>query len=175
MRPQTPFSSGSKEALKKLLKTTKEKADFQRIQCVWLRAEFSMDAATAAKITNLKAGTVRKLWANFLRDGEKCLLSKKRGGRRNFYMTPEEEKKFLAPFLKKAEAENCPIAHEIQAALQRITSKKIAKTTVYRLLARNGWKKRVVRTVPEKRYDVHTDNSQKSDKKKPISVYPIYL
>ena len=39
MRPQRPISEEAQGSLSKLLKSTKTKADFQRVQCVLLRAQ----------------------------------------------------------------------------------------------------------------------------------------
>jgi transposase len=145
MRPHTPFCSLTSTSLKNLLAETKTKSDFQRVQCVWLRAEFGIDANTVAGITNLAAGTVRKIWSNFIRDGEQTLICKRRGGRRNYHLTIEEERQFLAPFLKKVEGNNPLIVSEVKEAFEELTGKGTHKSTIYRLLARHGWKRKPIR------------------------------
>jgi transposase len=149
MRSQKPFSHSTYLSLKNLLAETKKKSDFQRVQCVWLRAEFGMDAAEVARITNLTAGTVRKIWSNFLRHGEKTLIGRGRGGRRNYYLSIEEERLFLAPFLKKAEGRNPLIVSKVKKAFEELTGKGTHKSTIYRLLARHGWKKKPIRIPAE--------------------------
>lgn len=149
MRPQTPLNHSTHISLKNLLTETKKKSDFQRVQCVWLRSEFGMDATTVARITNLTAGTVRKIWSNFLRNGEETLIGKVRGGRRNYRLTIEEERLFLSPFLKKAEGNNPLIVSEVKEAYEELTRKSTHKSTIYRLLARHGWKRKPIRISAE--------------------------
>ncbi len=148
MRPQTAFDNSTNNNLKTLLSKTKKKSDFQRVQCVWLRVEFGMDASTVAGITNLSTGTVRKIWSNFIKEGEKCLIGKKRGGRRNYHLTIKEERLFLAPFFKKAEDDNVLMVTEVKAAFEKKIGGKIPKSTIYRILARHGWKKAPFRILP---------------------------
>ena len=66
----------TRERVRHLLSTAKKKSDFQRIQCIWLRCEMQMKADSVARITQLKPATVRKIWADFLRDGESVLFEK---------------------------------------------------------------------------------------------------
>lgn len=153
MRPQTPISRITSISINELLKKTKSKSDFQRVQALWLRVEFGMDAANVAKITNLTAGTVRKIWSNYLKNGEGALIGKDRGGRRNCHLSEEEEKIFLAPFFKRAEAGNMLIVAEIQAAYEEVIEKKVPKSTIYRLLARHGWKRNPIRVTSEEAYN----------------------
>lgn len=121
----------------------KKKSDFQRIQCVLLRAEHNMKAEQVATITCLQAGTVRKIWSDFRRHGVEVLMEKERGGRRNSYLSREEESLFLKPFFKKARQGHPIDATEIQLAYEELVQKKVPKSTIYRLLARNGWNKKV--------------------------------
>ncbi len=160
MRPQTPFNSSTSKVLKNLLSNSQKKSDFIRIQCVWLRSEFGMDAETVARITTLTPGTVRKIWSNFLKNGESSLIGSTRGGRRNSHLTVDEEKSLLSPFFKKAEKDNIFIVAEIKAAFEKETGKKIAKSTIYRLLARHGWKRKSINRTSaedssEQKVDIH--------------------
>jgi len=135
------FSKREIEELKGMLEISKSKGDFQRIQCVWLRASLSMDAATVATITNLKIGTVRTIWSNYRRLGRKSLFGIGRGGRRNSHLSVEEERAFLRPFMSKFESGNHVVIADIQVEYERLIQKKVPKSTVYRMLSRHGWKK----------------------------------
>ncbi len=135
-------SSTTKAALRELLSTTKKRSDFQRILCVYLRAEMNMKADMVAKITQLKAGTVRKIWSTYLREGAVALFEKNRGGRRNYHLTRDEEMLFLEPFFTKA-AKGTPLnVAEIKDAYEAHINKKVPKSTIYRILSRNGWKRK---------------------------------
>lgn len=136
-------SAQDRASLRKYMFAVKKKSDFQRIQCVLLRAEHNMKAEQVATITCLQAGTVRKIWSDFRRHGVEVLMEKERGGRRNSYLSREEESLFLKPFFKKARQGHPIDATEIQLAYEELVQKKVPKSTIYRLLARNGWNKKV--------------------------------
>lgn len=63
------------------------------------------------------------------------------GGRRKEIMTVEQEKEFLAPWAAKAETGGVLIVTPIHAALEEKIGQKVAASTVYRILARHGWRK----------------------------------
>lgn len=136
-------SAQARSSLREHMSVVKKKSDFQRIQCVLLRAEYNMKAEQVAAITCLRAGTVRRIWSDFKRHGEEVLLKKERGGRRNSHLSSEEESLFLKPFFKKARQGHPIDATEIQLAYEELIHKKVPKSTIYRLLARNGWNKKI--------------------------------
>lgn len=153
MKTPTFADHTARSALKKLLSSTKKKSDFQRVQCIWLRIEFNMKASMVAKITGLQPGTVRKIWSSFAKEGEKSLIGKDRGGRRNSHLSKEEEKLFLTPFFKKAEKGKVLIVAEIKDAYQEHIGKEVPKSTIYRLLSRHGWKRQPGKATAEGEQD----------------------
>ncbi len=150
-----------RDRIKDLLASTKKKSDFQRVQCVWLRLEFNMQASQVATITNLQPGTVRKVWSLYGREGEKALFCGRRGGRRNSNLSQEEEKLLLTPFFKKSKRNrNILDIKEIQESYEKVVGKKVPKSTIYRLLSRHGWQrkpgtKKTRRESSEARTDMH--------------------
>jgi putative transposase len=60
------------------------------------------------------------------------------GGRRNQYLTLEQERTFLQPFLVRAARGELSTAAEIQQAFEAETKQSVADSTIYRLLARHG-------------------------------------
>lgn len=142
----------TRNSVKKLLSVAKKKSDFQRVQCIWLRCDLGMKSEDVSRITGLQPSTVRKIWADFLRDGGTALFEKQRGGRRHAHLSIEEEALFLEPFLRKiAGGETLEIA-KIKEAYENHIGKKVPKSTVYRLLGRHGWKKKPsrIKTSPDK-------------------------
>jgi transposase len=79
MRPQRPISEKAKKSLEGLLKKTKIKADFQRIQCIWLRAALGMSSDQVALAVGYSPATVKKLWSQYFSEGEKALIVQGRG------------------------------------------------------------------------------------------------
>lgn len=137
------ISDESKDSLRKLLKKTQNKADFQRVQCVWIRAELGFDANTTSKITGWSPGTVKKIWATYIKNGEESLFGVGRGGRRRHYLSHMEEAMFLEPIFKKAVSGKEVSVTEIKQAYENIIQKTVPKSTVYRILARHGWRKKI--------------------------------
>ena len=64
------------------------------------------------------------------------------GGRRRAMMTKEEEKAFLEPWAERARDAGVLVVAPLRAALaERLGRKKVAASVIYRLLARNDWRK----------------------------------
>lgn len=141
MRPQRLINEEAKESLRALLKSVNTKADFQRIQSVWLRAEFGMDANQVGRAVGHSPSTIRILWSQYFARGEDALIGKGRGGRRRSNFTLEEEKGLLSNFLEKAKGGEILIVSEVKAAYEKAVGHEVPKSTVYRMLARHGWRK----------------------------------
>ena len=62
MRPQRPIDENAKESLRALLRKSKTKADFQRIQCIWLRATFAMNSDEVALAGALRVAHDAHSW-----------------------------------------------------------------------------------------------------------------
>ena len=141
MRPQRPISEEGKESLRQLLKQTKVKADFQRVQCVWLRAALGMNSYEVALAVGFSPATVKKLWSQYFSGGEEVLIGKGRGGRRRANLSLEQEEALLAGFFDKARSGGVLVVNEVKAAYEEAVGHRVPKSTVYRMLARHGWRK----------------------------------
>jgi len=87
------------------------------------------------------------------------------GGRRRQLMTVEEEKEFLEPWVEKAEAGGVLVVPPIQAALEERLGRSVAASTVYRMLARHGWRKVAPDTCHPKRDEQAQEDFKKNSKK----------
>jgi transposase len=128
-------------ALADRLKKAKGRPEFQRIQCVLIRATLGSTAAEIAKLLGWSTETVHVIHSRWAKEGDAIFNLKAKGGRRNQYFTAEEEATFLQPFLVKAEAGGILNAMEIKVAFEAKVGKVVAKSTVYRMLERCGWRK----------------------------------
>lgn len=63
------------------------------------------------------------------------------GGRRRGLMSLEEEKAFLAPWAERAKEAGVLVVSPLRAALAQRLGRAVARSVVYRLLARHGWRK----------------------------------
>ena len=125
--------------------------ELQRFLCVWLRVKQAMSTVDIAKIIGWHANTVRIIQRDFIKRGVDAFIELTRGGRNRALLTPEEEKEFLASFEKSAEQGALLVVNEIKEALEKRLGHKVHKTTVYRMLYRNGWRKVAPRTSHPKR------------------------
>jgi transposase len=141
MRRPAPLPSGSKESLGRLLKKVKTKTQFQRVQCLWLRVSLGLSSRDVAVAVGWNASSVRHLQAQYLKEGEEALRASKRGGRYRANMTADEESSFLSSFLEKATRGEILMVSEVKRAYEKTVGHTVPKSTIYRMLARHGWRK----------------------------------
>lgn len=112
---------------------------FRRFQCVWLSEVMELDSQSIANALTLHVSTVRRIRAEFLREGVRAIDGKgNRGGRRNHYLTLQEEADFLR-------ANATAGMRELKEAFEAHVGVVVHKTTIYRLLERHG-----ARAVPRR-------------------------
>ena len=145
MRTPKPLPEGSNEKLVMALKLAKTKGEFQRVQCLWLRASLGLSADKVAIAIGWHTGSVRKLQARYLREGEAVLKGTGRGGRYYQNLTLEEERQLLQEFLAQSEKGGILEVSRVKAAYEKVLGRKVPKSTIYRMLARHGWRKVVPR------------------------------
>ena len=127
------------------LKRADSHAEYQRIQCVLIRATLGSSAAQIAELLGWSTATVHVLHSRWSKEGDAIFDLRRRGGRHNQHLSPEQEQQILAPFAERAEAGGMLSVAEIQRAYCEQLGKEVAPSTVYRLLDRHGWRKAVPR------------------------------
>ena len=132
MRTPKAISDQQQESLRNLLGQTKTKADFQRVQCLWLRAASNMNPVDTARAVGWRQSTVKIIQSRYLREGEKVLLGKGRGGKRYSNLTINQEKELLDFFLEKAKSGVVLVVSEIKIAYEKLFDKKVPKSTITR-------------------------------------------
>ena len=145
MRTPKPLPEGSYEKLAMDLRRAQTKGEFQRVQCLWLRASLGLSADKVATAIGWHAGSVRKLQARYLREGEAVLKGTGRGGRYYQNLTLEDERQLLQDFLAQSEKGGILEVSRVKAAYEKVLGRKVPKSTIYRMLARHGWRKVVPR------------------------------
>lgn len=141
MRPAQRFRKGATEKLKTALKQAKTKSVFQRIQCLWLRAALGLNANQVATAIGWQPTSVRRLQAQYLTQGEALLKTVGRGGRRHQNLTSQQEQELLAQFIVKAQRGGRLEVSRVKLAYEKAVGHPVPKSTVYRMLARQGWRK----------------------------------
>jgi transposase len=141
MRTPKPLPEGSNEKLTMALKLAKTKGEYQRVQCLWLRASLGLSADKVATALGWHSGSVRKLQARYLREGEAVLKGTGRGGRYYQNLTLEEERQLLQEFLPQTEKGGILEVSQVKSAYEKVLGRQVPKSTIYRMLARHGWRK----------------------------------
>ena len=127
------------------LKVAGSRSEYQRIQCVLIRATLGSTAAQIAQLLGWSTATVHVLHSRWGKEGDAVFDVRSRGGRRHQHLTPEQEAALLAPFVERADTGGMLTVAEIARAYQKRSGKAVAPSTIYRMLARHGWRKVVPR------------------------------
>ena len=141
MSARAAFPEGSHEVLAALLREVKTKAEFQRVQAVWLRVTLELPDEQIAQAVGLSANTVRCLSSRFRRQGASALAGAGRGGRRHENLTVAQEQALLQPFLDPAGQGHLLQVSPIKTAYEQVVGHPVPPSTIYRLLGRHGWRK----------------------------------
>jgi len=127
------------------LKQADSHPEYQRIQCVLIRATLGSSAAQIAQLLGWSTATVHVIHSRWAKEGDVIFELRARGGRRHQHLTAEQEARVLAPFIARAHAGGMLKVAEIQQAYEQQAGKAVAPSTIYRLLGRHGWRKVVPR------------------------------
>src|ERR1035441_3953191 len=130
MRPPRSLPEGSVERLEQALRGARSKAEFQRVQCVWLRAALGLNANQVAQALGWRPTSVRRLQAQFLQQGEGFLERRERGGRRHQNLTREEEARLLQSFLPPAEQGGLLEVSRVKQAYEQAVGHVVPKSGV---------------------------------------------
>ena len=139
---------GDKETVERLaerLKKASSHAEYQRIQCVLIRATLGSSAGEIAQLLGWAVSTVHVIHSRFAKEGDAIFELRRRGGRHHQHLSVEQEEALQTPFVRQAEAGGVLSIGEIQQKYETMIGKSVAPSTVYRLLDRHGWRKVVPR------------------------------
>lgn len=132
-------------------------------QAILLPALTGATMDTTAEVLGLSRDRVCVLRRQFskLSKSSSVSLGERRGGRRRELLSIEEEKAFLEPWVAQAEKGGVLIVPPIHLALEERVGHKVPKSTVYRLLARHGWRK----VTPDTRHPKGNESAREEFKK----------
>ncbi len=108
-------------------------------------------ASLLAPITNLSTSSIYKIVEGYNKNGIKAIQCKARGGRRNAYLSVEEEKAIFVSIKDNANSGKIKTANDIRLIIEEKVGKKISDDYLWDLFKRNGWKKKVPRPYHPKR------------------------
>lgn len=150
------------EAARQLAANAKTLMQLRQSQAILIPALTGVSLETTAAILGLSRDRACVLRRQFrASDGQGLDAQEKRGGRRRELMSEQEEIKFLKPWSEKAKDGGVLVVPPIHAALEQVVGHSVPKSTVYRLLARHGWRK----IAPDTRHPNVDVGAQESFKK----------
>ena len=130
------------EAARQLAADAKTLMQLRQSQAILIPALTGASLETTAAILGLSRDRACVLRRQFRASGGQGLDGQEqRGGRRRELMSEQDEIKFLTPWSEKAQDGGVLVVPPIHAALESAVGHKVPKSTVYRLLARHGWRK----------------------------------
>jgi len=127
-----------------LIGKIKQTVGFWRVQkwlIIYNAVNYPRKAEDIAHHLALSVSLVHKTISEFKKNGAKSIETIGKGGRKNSYLTFDEEKKFMDSFIKQAQIGQIATASEIKGAFENRIGEKVHKTTIYRLLERHHWRK----------------------------------
>lgn len=114
----------------------------RQCQAVLLPALFGATLEQTAEVLGVGRATVARRQVAFRKQTSVAPAAARNwGGRRQSLLTPEEEVAFLKPWLASAATGNLGVVSPIRAALAQRLGQPVKPSVVYRLLARQGWRK----------------------------------
>ena len=111
----------------------------QRWEIIYQALTAPRHAEDIARIVGVSLSTVHRVIATYKQGGVAAIETPGKGGRRHQHLTLEQERAFLQPFLARAGRGEIATVVEIKLAFEAQIGHEINKSTIYRLLDRQGW------------------------------------
>ena len=131
----------TKEQLQEEIKEAKDANYLKRLYIIYSALLHPRKAEEIALDLGVSKSLVQKMISLYNRCGPSVLVIKPSGGRYHEYLSLEEEKVFIDPFVEQAKQGAHVTTKLIHVAYEHRIGRKVYKATVYRLLDRHGWRK----------------------------------
>ena len=129
-------------AAEQLVKHSSDAQEMRRALAVLLPAQHGLTLEETGRAIGRSRASVARMRAEFGQGLEEPERPRpRRGGRRREYMSVEQETAFVAPFFTQAKRGGILVVAPVKAAYELAIGRKVPDSTVYRLLARQGWRK----------------------------------
>ncbi len=129
------------EEVKEKIKNT---VGFWRVQkwlIIYNALNYPRSSTEIANHVAVSKALVHKTISEYNRFGPEAIETKGKGGRRNANLTVDEEREFMNGFLNEAQKGQIATVAKIKEEYEKLVGYQVHKTTIYRLLARNNWRK----------------------------------
>jgi transposase len=142
MSKTTRITTGLSES--ELMQKIKETRGFWRVQkwlIIYNAVYYPRKAEEIANHLAVSVSLVHKTISEYKKTGAKSIESVGKGGRKNSYLTIDEEREFINTFVQQAQLGQIATTAVIKEAFEEKIGEKVHKTTIYRLLSRHQWRK----------------------------------
>jgi transposase len=133
------------EHLQKILRSNQSNISIKRVQCIYFKVKYNKEPEEIGEMVGYNKSYVKQIQAKYWKEGDSSFCLKPRGGRRRENLTLEEEKRIVEEFRQKAENAEILEVSKIKKYYEEKVGKKVPKSTVYRMLDRQDWRKVVPR------------------------------
>jgi hypothetical protein len=116
-------------------------AELRLYQSILIPALTGVSLDATAALLGLSRRRVCLLRRQFRAGVDVAVPVERRGGRRRSLMSFDDELRFLSPWLGGIRGGSPLVVSEIRSAYQAAVGRSVPKSTVYRLLARHGWRR----------------------------------
>jgi transposase len=161
-RPQRTYSDEEKTAIKKAYKECKDTKEQKRLLCLKLRIVKRFSSNYISQIVGYCSAFVDQIISTYGKEGLAGIDAKKQGGNRK-NLTSEQEKELLDSFSKQAENGKVLEVSDIISGYEKLIDRAVAKSIVYKMLKRHGWRKVMPRSQhPNKASDEEIEAYKKN-------------
>jgi transposase len=160
MRPTKLINHLDEEGLKKQMKASANREQFQRWQAIFLTSK-GLTSEVVAEYVGTTKGTVHQWVHQYNHNGPNGILLQGRGGRRFGLLTLEEERNLLEQVRSKAEQGRILTACAIKFHIEEKTGKEVSEDYLYDVLHRHEWRK----VMPRSRHPKADSAKQEEFKK----------
>lgn len=160
MPKRKPFD-GTIIEIEQAMKECKNAFEFRRIQCVYLvMLNPDISNREISDITLFSKSRIKAIHASYRANGL-AGLSDSRGGRYRENLTFAQEQELLAPFEEESPKGSLIVAGRVKLAYEEKIGRKVAESTIYRILDRHGFRK----ITPYRRHKKADKEAQETFKK----------
>lgn len=135
----------SSEEVKQKLALSKQAWQQQKWLIIYNALVDPRSAEEIALHTGTSVWSVHQVISKYNRSGAAAIETPGKGGRRNCYLSWQQEQAFLARFMEQAKVGKMATAALIQKAFEQLVGETVDPSTIYRLLQRHSWRKLVPR------------------------------
>jgi transposase len=148
---QRPFPPDCLPKLREQVIKSRSKWQIQRALCLLLRAQYHLPSWQIAELIGWNLESVRRMQRRYLHEGDAVFHTPGRGGRRKELLSIHQERRLLRSLRREIWPLETVDVAALRKAYEKAVGHAVTPSTVYRMLARHGWRKDPVVKVPATR------------------------